>query len=1086
MIANTFIKRPVTAIVISIVLVITGTVCILLLPIDQYPDITPPVVQVNGQFIGADAQTVEQTMATPIEEQVNGSPGMEYMQSNSTNNGNMQLNVTFKIGTNIDVAALDVQNRVSIATPLLPAAASRLGLTVRAVNPSMLMMVAIYSPHDTHNITFLDNYTNIFIQDALLRVPGVGTISRFTDDFSMRIWMNPQKMASYSIEPQDIIAALNAQNVQVAAGTAGVPPQAPTQTYELGILVNGRLSTVPEFQNIIVKNNPQTGELVYLKDVARVELGKFTFSSNSFVDGHRASYLQIYQAPGSNALETANGVYAALAKLKQTFPTDVAYSVPFESVTVVKVSMADVVRTLLMTLGLVAVVVFLFLQTFRSTLIPILAIPVSIFGTFCFFIPLGFTINTLTMFGFVLAIGIVVDDAIIVVEAVQHYIDHEKLSPKEATYQAMKDISAPVVAIALILAAVFVPVGFIPGIVGRLYQQFAITIAISVIISAFIALSLTPALCTLLLRPTDESQKNKGLTKWFTKFNEWFDRVTGKYTEGVRRSIKGSKYIVILLVCVCAGAYFLFESKPTGFIPSEDDGNLYVTFQLPPASSTAQSVDIMSKLMKVIAGTPGVGHYAALSGLNVITNAKNSNNGTIYVQLKPWDERSGDDQQVPGIIKVMQKRIADAGVTNASVEVIQPSPLPGVGSTVGFSMQIEQRSTNDNLQTFEHVINRFVDSANKNPAITKAFSFYSAHTPNMSLTVDREKCQKLGVSISDVFTTIEAFTGSLYINDFTTYNRTFHVVVQADTAYRAMISDMEKYYVRNANNQMVPLGTLISFKPVEAAPLISHFNIFRSAEIDGSSPPGVSSTDAIAALQKLARQQLPEGYTYEFSGLSYEELKAGSVTMYIFAFSLTFVFLFLAALYESWSVPFSVLLAVPIGAFGAILALFLVPSLTDNVYAQIGLITLIGLAAKNAILIVEFAKVRVDRGEDLLDSTLEAVRLRLRPIIMTSLAFILGVLPLVFATGAGAVARRTIGLTVLGGMTAASTIAIFVVPVLFVLITRWAYGKEKLEYLKAHHEDLMEKAKKVEAQNIDPELEFELQKSRDLHNTSEA
>jgi len=1081
MIANTFIKRPVTAIVISIVLVITGTVSILLLPIDQYPDITPPVVQVNGQFIGADAQTVEQTVATPIEEQVNGSPGMEYMQSNSTNNGAMQLNVTFKIGTNIDVAALDVQNRVSIATPLLPSAASRLGLTVRAVNPSMLMMVAIYAPKDSHNITFLDNYTNIFVQDALLRVPGVGTISRFTDDFSMRIWMNPQKMAALSIVPQDIITALNAQNVQVAAGTAGLPPQAPTQTYELGILVNGRLSTVPEFENIIVKNNPSKGELVYLKDVARVELGKFTFSSNSFVDGHRASYLQIYQAPGSNALETANGVYAELAKLKQTFPTDVAYSVPFESVTVVKVSMTDVVYTLLMTLGLVAIVVFLFLQTFRSTLIPILAIPVSIFGTFCFFIPLGFTINTLTMFGFVLAIGIVVDDAIIVVEAVQHYIDHDKMSPKEATYQAMKDISAPVVAIALILAAVFVPVGFIPGIVGRLYQQFAITIAISVIISAFIALSLTPALCTMLLKPTDESAKNKGLTKWFTKFNNWFDRVTAKYTEGVRRSIKGARYIVILLICVCIGAIFLFKEKPTGFIPSEDDGNLYVTYQLPPASSTAQSVDIMSKLMKVVASTPGVGHYAALSGLNVVTNATNSNNGTIYVQLKPWDERSGDDQKVPGIIKVMQKRIEDAGVTNASVQVIQPSPLPGVGSTVGFSMQIEQRSTNDNLQDFERVVNRFVDSANKNPAITKAFSYYTAHTPNMSLTVDREKCEKMGVNISDVFTTIEAFTGSLYINDFTTYNRTFHVVVQADTVYRALISDMEKYYVRNVNGKMVPLGALISFKPVEAAPLISHFNIFRSAEIDGSSPPGVSSTDALEALQKLAAKQLPQGYTYEFSGLSYEELKAGSVTMYIFAFSITFVFLFLAALYESWSVPFSVLLAVPIGAFGAILALFLVPSLTDNVYAQIGLITLIGLAAKNAILIVEFAKVRVDIGEDLLASTLEAVSLRLRPIIMTSLAFILGVLPLVFASGAGAVARRTIGLTVLGGMFAASTIAIFVVPVLFVLITRAAYGKEKLEYLKAHHKDLIEKAKKVEAQNIDPELEFELQKSREMH-----
>src|ERR1700712_6137065 len=636
MIANTFIKRPVTAIVISIVLVITGTVCILLLPIDQYPDITPPVVQVNGQFIGADAQTVEQTVATPIEEQVNGTPGMEYMQSNSTNNGAMQLNVTFKIGTNIDVAALDVQNRVSIATPLLPSAASRLGLTVRAVNPSMLMMVAIYAPKDTHNITFLDNYTNIFVQDALLRVPGVGTISRFTDDFSMRVWMNPQKMAAHSIEPQDIITALTAQNVQVAAGTAGVPPQASTQTYELGILVNGRLSKVSEFENIIVKNNPTTGELVYLKDIARIELGKFTFSSNSFVDGHRASYLQIYQAPGSNALQTANGVYAELAKLKQTFPTDVAYSVPFESVTVVKVSMTDVVYTLLLTLGLVAIVVFLFLQTFRSTLIPILAIPVSIFGTFCFFIPLGFTINTLTMFGFVLAIGIVVDDAIIVVEAVQHYIDHEGMSAKEGTYHAMKDISAPVIAIALILAAVFVPVGFIPGIVGRLYQQFAITIAISVVISAFIALSLTPALCSLLLKPTDVDKKKNWSDKMFTRFNGWFDKVTGKYTNGVQRSIQSSRFIIILLVCICAGTYFLFKSKPTGFIPSEDDGNLYVTFQLPPASSTARSVEVMSQLMKVIGSTPGVAHYAALSGLNVVTNASNSNNGTIYWSYWHW------------------------------------------------------------------------------------------------------------------------------------------------------------------------------------------------------------------------------------------------------------------------------------------------------------------------------------------------------------------------------------------------------------------------------------------------------------------
>jgi hydrophobic/amphiphilic exporter-1 (mainly G- bacteria), HAE1 family len=1086
MIANTFIKRPVTAIVISIVLVLTGSICILNLPIDQYPEITPPIVQVNGQFTGADAETVEQTMATPIEGQINGTPGMEYMQSNSTNNGLMSVNVTFSIGTDIDIAALDVQNRVSIATPLIPAVASRLGLTVRALNPSMLMMVAVYAPRGTHDITFLDNYTNIFIQDALLRVPGVGSINRFTDDFSMRVWMNPEKMAAYNLTPQDVINALNAQNVQVAAGSAGVPPQSKTQTFELGILVNGRLNKVSEFENIIVKSLPATGELVYLRDVARVELGKFTFASNSFVDGHRASYLLIYQAPGSNALKTANGVYAQLAQLRQTFPADVEYKVPFEAVTVVKVSMSDVVWTLLKTLGLVALVVYLFLQNWRSTLIPVLAIPVSILGTFCFFIPLGFTINTLTMFGFVLAIGIVVDDAIIVVEAVQHYIDEQKMSPKEATYHAMKDISGPVVAIALILAAVFVPVGFIPGIVGRLYQQFAITIAISVILSAFIALSLTPALCTLLLKPTDVKKEARGINKLFFRFNNWFDRVTNKYSNGVQKSIKASRYIVILLVCICVATYFMFQHKPTGFIPSEDDGNLYVTFQLPPASSTAQSVDVMTRLMKVVTSTPGVGHYAALSGLNVLNNASNSNAGTIYVQLNPWDERSAYDQQVHGIMDVMRRRIAEAGVKNANVEVIQPSPIPGVGQTVGFSFQIEQRNTNDDLHAFETVVKKFVEEANKNPAITGAFSFYGAHTPGFNLVVDREKCEKLGVNISDVFQTIQAYMGSLYINDFTVYNRTFHVVVQADTLFRRVVSDVNKYYVRNQAGQMLPLGTLVSYTTTETAPLISHFNIFRSAEIDGSSGSGYSSNETIDALKEVAAKVLPQGYEYEFSGLSYEEIKAGSTTIYIFAFSITFVFLFLAALYESWSVPFSVLFAVPIGAFGAILTLLFVPSLTNNVYAQIGLITLIGLAAKNAILIVEFAKVRVDRGEDLIQSTLEAVKLRLRPIIMTSMAFILGVLPLVLATGAGAQARRTIGYTVLGGMFAASTIAIFVVPVLFVVITKLSYGKKQLDYLVAHHDMLMEKEKKVEQQDIDPALEFDIQQSRDQNKPEQA
>ena len=1082
MIANTFIKRPVTAMVISVVLVITGIICIFNLPVEQYPQITPPVVQVNGQFTGADALTVEQTVATPIEQQVNGTPGMEYMQSNNTNNGLMSMNVTFDLGTDIDIATLDVQNRVSIATPLLPAAVSRLGLTVRALNPSMLMMVSVYSPGGTHNITFLDNYTNIFIQDALLRVPGVGSISRYSDDFSMRIWMDPEKMAANSLTPSDVISALNAQNVQVAAGSAGVPPQKETQTFELGILVNGRLSTVKDFENVVVKTLPGTGELVYLKDVARVELGRFTFSSNSFVDGKRASCLLIYQAPGSNAVKTANGVYAALVQLKNSFPADVDYKVPFESVTVVKVSMTDVVDTLLLALGLVAIVVFLFLQNFRSTLIPLLAIPVSIIGTFCFFIPLGFTINTLTMFGFVLAIGIVVDDAIIVVEAVQHYIDEQGMSAKEATYHAMKDISAPVVAIALILAAVFVPVGFIPGIVGRLYQQFAITIAISVLLSAFIALSLTPALCSLLLKPTPKNKETKWPGKFFFGFNTWFEKVTANYSDGVKRSINASKYVVIFLALICIAALFLFGNKPTGFIPSEDDGNIYVTFELPPASSTSQSVAVMTRLMQVISSTPGIGHYAALSGLNVQTNASNSNSGTIYCQLKPWDERSKSSEQVPGIMKVIQQRVVEAGIKNANVQVIQPSPIPGVGSTVGFSFQIEQRNTNDNIQAFEKVVNNFVTEANKNPAISNAYTFFSAHTPDYSLTVDREKCEMLGVNVGDVFTTIQAYMGSMYINDFTTYNRTFHVVIQADTMFRQFVTDIDKYFVRNQAGTMVPLGTLVSYKPTEAAPLISHFNIFRSAEVDGSSPHGYSSTQTLDALQKVAQKVLPEGYDFEYSGLSHEELKEGSITTFIFIFSITFVFLFLAALYESWSVPFSVLLAVPVGVFGAIFTITLLPSITDNIYAKIGLIALIGLAAKNAILIVEFAKVRVDRGEELIKSTMEAVKLRLRPIIMTSMAFILGVLPLVFASGASAVARQTIGYTVFGGMLAATSIAIFIVPVLFVLITRFSYGQKKLDDLQNQHEELMEKARRIEEENIDPVLEYEIKISREMNN----
>ena len=1095
MIANTFIKRPVTAIVISLVLMIAGLICLFNLAVDQYPNISPPSVSVSGSYTGADAETVEQTVATPIEEQVNGTPGMEYMQSTNTNSGGMSIRVTFNIGTNVEIAALNVQNRVGIASPSLPAVVSKLGLTVRASNPDMLMLVAIFSPKGMHNITFLDNYTNTYIEDAVLRVSGVGDVTARADQFSMRIWMNPDKMASYNITTGDVDSALTAQNVYVAAGAVGSPPQSNSQSFETGILVNGMLNKATDYQKIIVKSNPKTGAMVYLRDIARVELGKFTFASNSFVDGgHRASILQIFQSPGSNALQTADNVYKELALLKKSFPADVDYTVPFESITIIKVSMDEVVGTLLKALALVAIVVFIFLQNWRSTIIPIVAIPVSILSTFIFFIPLGFTINTLTMFGFVLAIGIVVDDAIIVVEAVQHYIDEQHMSPKEATYQAMKEISAPVIAIALILASVFVPVGFIPGIVGRLYQQFAITIAISVIISAFVALSLTPALCTLLLRPSHHETKNKFfLIRWTENFFEWFnktfDRVTGKYVNGVKRSIKYSWVVVAILVVICVATVYLFKLKPSGFVPSEDGGRLYVTYQLPDASSTSQSVDVMNKLMKVVSETPGILHYTASSGFNILNGGATSNSGSMFLMLKPWDERTTPQTQFPGIMKVLTSKFAKAGIKNASVVVIQPPPIRGIGIAAGFSMQIEEGSSTDDIHQFEAAVHKFVAAAQKNPATSTAFSYFSAHTPSYELTVDRAKCEKLGINISDVFSTMQAYMGSLFVSNFTLYNRTYHVVMQADTQYRALVSNMDKYYVRNSAGNMTPLSTVISYKPTIAAPLISHFNIFRSAEVDGSIPDGYSSGQSLDELKHLAETKLPRGYTYEFSGLSYEEIKAGSLTVYIFMFSIVFVFLFLAALYESWSVPFSVMLAVPVSAFGAIVFLTVWPlvsheQLTNNVYAQIGLITLIGLSAKNAILIVEFAKIRVDQGIELIEATLDAVRLRLRPIIMTSMAFILGVLPLALATGAGGASRNTIGVTVLGGMVASSTISIFVVPVLFVIFTRFSYGKAQLAWLQDNRELLTEKAKKVEEQNIDPELEYEIAESRE-NNKSE-
>jgi hydrophobic/amphiphilic exporter-1 (mainly G- bacteria), HAE1 family len=1063
MIAETFIKRPVTAIVISIVLVLVGLISLINLPIAQYPEISPPTVSISGNFTGADAQTVEQTTTTAIETQVNGTPGMTYMSSNSTSSGQSSITVNFEVGTDINIATLDVQNRVSVAEPSLPDAVKRLGLTVRKRNPSIMMALAFYSPNGTHDATFIGNYVNLYVKDALLRVKGVGDIFSRADDFSMRIWYNPEKLAALSITPAEVNAALQEQNLQTAAGTVGGNPQPGIQTFEYSVLTNSRINTKEQFENIIVRTRPAEGSIVYLKDVARVELGKFDYTSNAFVNGKPAAFVLVYQAPGANALDTYKGINNTLEQMRKNFPKDVDFLVPLETATVVQVSINEVVNTLVEALILVVLVVFLFLQNWRATLIPVLAIPVSLIGTFILFGPLGFTINTLTLFAFVLAIGIVVDDAIVVVEAVQHNIDHEKMSPLDATRKAMKDISAPVIAIALILAAVFVPVGFIPGIVGRLYQQFAITIAVSVIISAFVALSLTPALCTILLKPSkDENAKRNWMEKFFAWFNRGFNRLTNGYTKGVGSWIRRTPYVLIMLVVLFVGLFFLFKNKPTGFIPTEDEGRMFVTYEMPEATSTTRSIAMLKEIMARVQNLPEIKVVGGLAGLNIVSFSNKANVGTMFVNLKPWDDRKGKDHHVQAVIAKIRAVTAD--IKEARVLPVSPPAIPGLGATSGFTFELQQTGTTDDIQRFEAVTRDFLGKLNQRPEIGLAFTFFNARTPSYQVDVDKEQAKKLGVQVSDVFSTLSNFLGSSYVNDFNLYGRNFRVMSQADSSYRSSLANIEKYYVRNSQGNMVPLGSLITTRVIESPSVISHFNVYRSVEINGSPKPGFSSGQAIEALKEVAKT-LPAGYGYEFSGMSSEEIKAGNQQSIVFIISLVFVFLFLAALYESWSVPFSVLFAVPIGALGSILTLTFIPSLSNNIYAQIGLITLIGLAAKNAILIVEFAKERVDKGIDVVHATLQAVRLRLRPIIMTSLAFILGVLPLAFASGAAAESRKTIGWTVFGGMIAATTLAIFVVPVLFALITKLSYGK-KLRRLQEEHKKEEEIDKRIIDQGI--------------------
>lgn len=1045
MISKTFIERKNTTIVIAIIIVIVGLICMFNLPIAQLPDIAPPVTDVRANYVGANSTTVEETVTTPIENQVNGTPGAMYIQSVSANDGSMSITVSFKLGTDPDIATLDVQNRVSLALPSTPDEVRRVGVTVKKRSNDMLMVIALNSPKGKHSREFLDNYMNIYLKPELARVAGVGDVNAFSQDYSMRIWLNPDKMAALGLTAGDIARAITEQNQQVPAGSVGAAPMRNTQAFEYTVSVKGRLATTEEFGNVVVATS-QNGSLVRLRDVARIDLGSFTYAIEAKADGKTGSGMAIYLAPGANALDVNDLVMKKMEEMSKRFPDDMQWLVPFESTSFVKISIEEVIETFVEALILVVIVVFVFLQNWRATIIPILVIPISLIGTFIFFQLLGFSINTLTLFGFVLAIGIVVDDAIVVVEAVQHHIDANLMSPREATFKAMSEVQGPVIAIALILAAVFVPVAFIPGVSGRLYQQFALTIAFSVLLSAFLALTLTPALTAILLKPAHLTQKSRGLNRIFFKFNEWFERFTNRYGRGVMFSIRKTPAVLVLMALLFVGAFYLFKKTPTTFVPQEDMGAMFIALELPEASSSQRTKEVVAQISDILLKDSAVLHFFGITGINFVANATKPNSGTFFVSLKPWDERykHGDNMgTVLGRIQMATGRIIGANI------ICIPSPtLRGLGNTGGFSFMLEQRS-NPDINQFLQVMGQFLMAANQRPEIARAYAFFSANTPQFNVDVDRDKCKQLGVAVSDVFNALQTFLGGLYVNDFTKFSRSFRVVLQADSTYRTSINNLNTYYVRNNTGQMVPLSALITTKKASGAPVINHFNLYRSVEINGDTKPGYSSGDGINALKEVAAKVLPENFSFEWANVSLQEIEAGNSSTLIFGLSILFVFLLLTALYESWSVPFSVLLAVPIALFGSILALSLTKQ-ANSVYSQIGLITLIGLAAKNAILIVEFCKERVDRGMPLLDATLEAVKLRLRPILMTSFAFILGVLPLCLAQGAGAASRVNIGFTVVGGMLAATVLGIFTVPVLYVLITKLSYGKKKLADLEAH------------------------------------
>jgi HAE1 family hydrophobic/amphiphilic exporter-1 len=1025
MFSTFFIYRPVFALVISIVVVLVGVISIPTLPVESMPDITPPTVKVSTTFPGANAQVVEQTVTTPIEQQVNGVEDMIYMESKSTSNGTMDLVVTFEIGTDVDMAAVLVQNRVTIAEPLLPEEVKRQGVTTKKQSTNLTLMVNLISPDDRYDDVFISNYATTQVKDVLARVPGVGEVQMMgAKDFGMRVWLNPGRLKARGLTSDEVLAALREQNVQVAAGKIGQPPNPAGLNFEYTITTLGRLTSEVEFQNIIIKTD-RSGAIVRLRDVARVELGAQDYSWYVQLGGKPSVGLSIYQLPGANALGVAEGVGAAMEELSSNFPEGLEYRIVYDSTRYISASISEVIETLIVAILLVIFTVFIFLQDFRTTLIPSITIPVSLIGTFAAMKMLGMSINNLTLFGLVLAIGIVVDDAILVVENTMRLIDTEKLGAKEATAKAMGEVGGPIIATTLVLLAVFVPTTLMPGLTGRLYQQFAITISVATVFSSVNALTLSPALAGLLLRP---SKSERG--RFFTWFNASFEKGTKTYMGVVSLVTRRTGLAMAVFGGLLLVTYLGFARLPGGFIPDEDQGYFFVNVQLPDGASTERTTEVLDRINAVLADAPGVEAFITIGGYSFLNGVQGSNYGAIIATLFPWDQRDDAELHVDAIMGRLQRFLF--GIQEGVTFAFGPPPIMGLGAAGGFTMEMQDR-TGLGYQLLETFARDMVAGGTASPVITRLNQNFSANVPQIFIDVDRNRAKTYGVPLQSVFGTLQANLGSAYVNDFNLFGRTWKVMVQADQQFRSRARDISLLEVRSADGNMIPIGTLAEVRDTTGPQVIRRFNMFPSATISGQAAPGFSEGQATAEVERLAGQLLPAGMGTSWSGVTYQQKAAGNLAPIIFGLALVFVFLFLAAQYESWTIPLAVMLAVPLSFLGAA-GVTLIRGLDNNIYMQIGMVLLIGLSAKSAIMIVEFAKQLHEEGKPVLEAAVEAARLRFRPILMTAFSFILGVIPLLVASGAGAASRQSLGTAVFGGMLVATVAGVFFIPVLYVVV----------------------------------------------------